>query len=69
MEIVTRVFIGILQNIFPGWAIICSQSPKVTFSMNFAFPLKMVYVHTESSVNEVTVFRVATFLNEMFHQI
>ena len=38
-----RVFIGILQNIFQSWSIIFSQSPKVAFWTNCAFPLKQSY--------------------------
>ena len=40
-EIVARVFICILQNIFRSWAIIFSQSPKVIFWTNCAFPSRI----------------------------
>ena len=39
-EIVTRVFIGILQNIFQSWAITFWPSPKVIFWANCAFLLR-----------------------------
>ena len=35
------LFIGILQNTFRSWAIIFSQSPRVVFWTNCAFPLKV----------------------------
>ena len=40
-EIVASAFIGILQNIFRGWAIIFSQSSKVVTLTNCAFPLSI----------------------------
>ena len=39
MEIVARILIGILQNIFQSWSIFFSQSPKVVFWTNCALPL------------------------------
>ena len=44
IEIVARVFIGILQNIFWSWAIILAQSPKVVPWNNCAFPLKLDFI-------------------------
>ena len=41
METVACAFIGILQNIFQGWAITFSQSPKVVLLMNCVFPLTL----------------------------
>ena len=43
-EIVAPVLIGILQNIFWGWAIIFYQSPKVVFWTNWAFPLSSLFI-------------------------
>ena len=40
-EVIARVFIGILQNIFRSWVIfLFSESPKAVFWTNCAFPLK-----------------------------
>ena len=40
-EVIARVFIGILQNIFRSWAnFLFSESPKAVFWTNCTFPLK-----------------------------
>ena len=48
-EMVARVFIGILQNIFRSYSFF-SQSPKVVFWTNSAFPLHIPITYSSFSI-------------------
>ena len=60
------MFIGILWNIFRSWAVLFSQSPKVVFWTNWAFPLRLLFALHAHSFYRKKVLRLLHYRNSYF---